>query len=157
MLEEAVTLAAALERALEEELARSRAEREALRTLDSDRIFAGASARAAFNARVADLQGRLAAALAHTAESAGLAEVTLARLAMVDPEGASALSELLAEIRTLAAALAEMDRLHLVLAGRALACVQGYLTALNPAPSAYDRRGMRAPSSGRPSTTSRKV
>jgi hypothetical protein len=144
MLEEALTTAHRLKEALEAEVERARHEREVLRTLDSDRLFAGASARAAFNAEVAALEQRLASALARAAGALGLSEVTLARLVIRVPEEAEALARVLADVRALAGALAELDRLNLLLAGRALACVQGYLTALAPAPSAYDRRGGRA-------------
>jgi hypothetical protein len=144
MLEEALATAHELRRALESEVERARRERELLRSLDSDRLFASAAARAAFNAEVARLESTLAAALGRAAGSLGLTEVTLSRLSALAPVEAARLSAVLADIRALAGALAELDRLNLILAGRALACVQGYLTALNPTPSAYDRRGARA-------------
>jgi hypothetical protein len=144
MLEEALATAHELRRALELEVERAQREREVLRTLDSDRLFAGAAARAGFNAEVARLESALAGALARAASAMGLSEVTLHRLAVKAPEGAAELARVLADIRSLAGALAELDRLNLMLAGRALACVQGYLTALNPSPAAYDRRGLRS-------------
>ncbi len=150
MLEEALATAHELRCALQREVERAQREREVLRTLDSDRLFAGAAARAAFNAEVARLESALAAALSRAAGAMGLSEVTLQRLALRAPQGAAELSKTLADIRALAGSLAELDRLNLLLAGRALACVQGYLTALNPAPSAYDRRGAR---SGSPALT----
>jgi len=153
MLEEALAIALELRRVLELEVERARREREVLRTLDSDRLFASAAARAGFNAEVAGLESALAGALARAAGAMGLSEVTLHRLAIKAPLGAAQLAEVLADIRSLAGALAELDRLNLMLAGKALACVQGYLTALDPAPSAYDRRGVRAvPSSLKPLT-----
>jgi hypothetical protein len=145
MLEEALNTASRLRDALEAEVERARHEREILRTLDADRLFAGASARASFNAEVAALETRMASALARAASSLGLSEVTMARLKIRAPEEAEALAHVLSDVRALAGALAELDRLNLMLAGRALACVQGYLTALAPAPTAYDRRGGRAP------------
>jgi hypothetical protein len=157
MLEEALSTTVALRRALESEVERARAEREVLRTLDSDRIFAGAAARAAFNARVAELEGRLASALSSAAGELGAAEVTLARLAERAPAETAALSRALGDVRALASALAELDRLNLMLAGRALACVQSYLTVLQPAPAAYDRRGARAAGAPQRATTWRKV
>jgi hypothetical protein len=144
MLEEALATAHQLRRALEQEVERAQREREVLRTLDSDRLFAGAAARAAFNADVAKLESALAGALARAAGAMGLSEVTLHRLSQQAPEETTRLSRALADIKSLAGALAELDRLNLMLAGRALACVQGYLTALNPSPAAYDRRGGRA-------------
>ncbi|MFO0580751.1 MAG: flagellar export chaperone FlgN [Anaeromyxobacter sp.] len=144
MLEEALRTAERLRSTLEAEVERARTEREILRTLDADQLFAGASARASFNAEVAALEARLASALARAAAELGLSEVTMSRLKLQAPEEAEALAACLSDVRALAGALAELDRLNLMLAGRALACVQGYLTALAPAPMAYDRRGGRA-------------
>ena len=144
MLEEALATAHELRRALELEVERARREREVLRTLDSDRLFASATARAGFNAEIGRLESALAGALTGAATRLGLTEVTLHRLSLKAPGEAAELARLLADIRSLAGALAELDRLNLLLAGRAMACVQGYLTALNPLPAAYDRRGARA-------------
>jgi len=155
MLEECLATAHELRRALELEVERAQREREVLRTLDSDRLFAGAAARAGFNAEVARLETALAGALARAASALGLSEVTLHRLATRAPDGAAELARVLGDIRSLAGALAELDRLNLMLAGRALACVQGYLTALNPTPTAYDRRGLRAAAPPLSSLTSR--
>ncbi len=152
MLEEALAIALELRRVLTSEVERARREREVLRTLDGDRLFASASARTAFNAEVAALESSLAGALARVAGALGLSEVTLQKLALRLPEGAARLSQALADIRSLAGALAELDRLNLMLAGKALACVQGYLTALDPQPAAYDRRGARPAASLKPLT-----
>jgi hypothetical protein len=156
MLEEALAITVELRRVLESEVERSRAERQALKSLDSDRIFAGASARSSFNSTVAELESRLAGALARAAGRVGATEITLERLAERVPGETAALSRVLADVRALAGALAELDRLNLLLAGRAMACVQAYLTALQPAPTAYDRRGVR-PGASRTSTTWGKV
>ncbi len=155
MLEEALSTAAELRRTLEAEVERARHEREALRTLDSDRLFASAAARSAFNAEVARLESALAGSLARAAGALGLPEVTLPRLALRAPAAAAALAAALADIRSLASALAELDRLNLALAGRAAACVQGYLNALAPTPAAYDRRGLRAGGFSRPIVSSK--
>jgi hypothetical protein len=144
MLEEALASAHELRSALQQEVERAQHEREVLRTLDSDRLFAGATARAGFNAQVARLESALAGALARAAAGLGISEVTLPRLSVRAPEQTARLTRMLGDIRALAGALAELDRLNLMLAGRALACVQGYLTALSPAPAAYDRRGVRS-------------
>lgn len=144
MLEEALAITVELRRVLEAEVERSRTERETLRSLDSDRIFAGAAARAAFNAEVGELEARLSATLAGVAGRIGASEATLARLAERAPRETAALSRVLADVRALAGALAELDRLNLMLAGRAMACVQSYLTALQPPATAYDRHGARA-------------
>jgi len=156
MLEEALATTVELRRALEAEVERARAEREALKSLDSDRIFASAAARASFIAEVAQLESQLAAALRRAAGRLGAAEVTLAALAARSPGETAALTRALADVRALAAALAELDRLNLFIAGRAMACVQAYLNALQPVPSAYDRRGMRTAAS-RGGTTWSKV
>lgn len=159
MLEEALAITVELRRVLESEVDRARSERQALKSLDSDRIFAGAAARSSFNASVAELESRLAGALARAAGAAGPEskdEVTLERLAERAPGETASLSRVLADVRALAGALAELDRLNLLLAGRAMACVQAYLTALQPAPTAYDRRGAR-PGASRASTTWGKV
>jgi|GEM_PF-872949 len=170
MLEEALAITVELRRVLESEVDRARSERQALKSLDSDRIFAGAAARSSFNASVAELESRLAGALAraagvypaHPERRPGGAgpeskdEVTLERLAERAPGETASLSRVLADVRALAGALAELDRLNLLLAGRAMACVQAYLTALQPAPTAYDRRGAR-PGASRASTTWGKV
>ena len=156
MLEEAHAITVELRRVLESEVERSRAERQSLKSLDSDQIFAGATARASFNSAVAELETRLAGALARAAARVGASEVTLERLAERAPGETAALAAVLADVRALAGALAELDRLNLLLAGRAMACVQAYLTALQPAPTAYDRRGAR-PGASRTSTTWGKV
>lgn len=166
MLEEALAITVELRRVLESEVDRARTERQALKSLDSDRIYAGAAARSSFNAAVAELESRLAGALARAAgvdpaaSRSGQAEpkdqVTLERLAARAPGETASLSRVLADVRALAGALAELDRLNLLLAGRAMACVQAYLTALQPAPTAYDRRGAR-PGASRASTTWGKV
>lgn len=156
MLEEALSTAADLRRALEAEVERARREPGALRTLDSARLFASASARAAFHDEVARLESALAARLARAGAALGLAEVTLAGLTSRAPAAGSALAALLARIRALAAELKDLDRLNRALAGRASACVQGYLNALAPAPAAYDRRGARASGASR-SAVSRKA
>jgi len=74
----------------------------------------------------------------------GLTEVTLEKLRALAPRQGEALSRILSDVRALAGALQEVDRLNLQLAGRALACVRGYVEALQPTPRAYDRRGARA-------------
>jgi hypothetical protein len=54
------------------------------------------------------------------------------------------LAEALAEVRALASALHELDALNRLLSERALLCVRGYLDAVAPPVSAYDRYGGRA-------------
>ncbi|ACL65945.1 conserved hypothetical protein [Anaeromyxobacter dehalogenans 2CP-1] len=140
-MEDVLAAAAALRDALRAESARAGAVPEALRALDAARIFEGASARAGFNAQVAALQERLAAALARAAPGG---QATLPRLRARAPGAADALGVLLADVRALAARIAERDRINLALAAGARACVEGYLAALSPRPAAYDRRGAPA-------------
>lgn len=157
MLSAALATARALRDTLTAEVERARLERGLLRTLDSDQLFASAAARAGFNAEVARLEAELARTLGDAARALGLEEMTIARLRLRAPAEAQALADVLADVRSLAGALAELDRLNLMLAGRALACVQAYLTALNPGASAYDRRGARTafPSATRAAVSSK--
>jgi len=147
VLGEAVGAAQELRDALAAEVEAARGERSLFRSLDSRALLGRASARADFQARVARLEERLRDALAAAAAALGVREVTLAGLAEREPAGAAALSRAFGEVRSLSAALAELDRLNQFLASRALRVVRGYVDALAPTPSAYDRRGLRAASS----------
>jgi hypothetical protein len=51
----------------------------------------------------------------------------------------------MAEVRSLASALREIDAVNLKLGGRALGRVRGYLAAVAPRTVAYDRRGASRP------------
>lgn len=143
-LGKALETAGQLRDALAGEVESARLERKLLRSLDSSGLFERASQRAAFLAEVARLERSLATSLARAAGALKLSEVTIDRLRERVPQQADALSRTLSEIRALAGALQEIDRLNLQLAGRALACVRGYFDALRPTPRAYDRRGARA-------------
>lgn len=143
VLDEAVRAAEQLRDALTAEIEEARGERNLFRTLDAPALLARAAARSEFNGRVARLEGALREALAAAAHCLGVTEPTLAAFASREPQGASALSRALGEIRALGSALAELDRLNQFLARRALRVVQGYVDAIAPAPSAYDRRGLR--------------
>jgi hypothetical protein len=147
VLGEAVGAAGELRDALAAEVEAARGERNLFRSLDSRALLGRASARAEFQARVARLEERLRDALASAGTALGLDDVTLAAFAGREPAGAAALSRVFGEIRSLSAALSELDRLNQFLASRALRVVRGYVDALAPAPSAYDRRGLRAVSS----------
>jgi hypothetical protein len=144
VLDEALVSAEQLREALASEVEAARSERQLLRSLDSQALLRRAAARAEFQGRVARLEERLHGALATAAGRLGLGVVTLASLAERDPGAGAALSRLFGEIRALAAALAELDRLNKFLASRALRLVRSYVEAISPAPSAYDRRGLRA-------------
>jgi hypothetical protein len=143
-LDQALEIARRLRGALAAELERARGERQLLRALDGPGLFARASQRAAFLADAAQLERELARELARAAGELEMAEVTLARLRARAPGPGGQLSDVMSEVRALTGALHELDQLNLQLAGRALACVRGYVEALRPVPRAYDRRGLRA-------------
>jgi hypothetical protein len=145
-LEIALEKAAQLRDALAAEVESARDERQLLRTLDARGLFARAATRNHFLAEVARLERELAAALSRAAAALGLSELTLEALRARAPGPGERLAHTLSEVRALAGALHEIDRLNLQLAGRALACVRGYVEAVQPAPRAYDRRGTRAAS-----------
>jgi len=142
-LEQALGTAGRLRDALAAEVESARRERQLLRTLDAAALFARAAERTRFLTEVARLERELGQGLSAAAEVLGPGGVTLERLRARAPRQGGALSTILSEVRALAAALHEIDQLNLRLAGRALACVRGYVEALSPAPSAYDRRGAR--------------
>lgn len=143
-LENALETAGQLRDALATEVGRARQERELLRALDTAGLFARATERAAFLGEVARLERQLAVTLARAAGALALPEVTLALLAERAPGPGAALRAVLSEVRSLAGALQEIDRLNARLAERALVCVRGYVDVLQPRPAAYDRRGARA-------------
>jgi hypothetical protein len=144
MLADAVAAARELRDALAAEVEQAREERNLLKRMDARRLFERASRRVTFNAEVMGLEQRLAAALSQAGRQLGLGEVTLAALERRLPAEAGLLSRVFGEIRALGSALRELDQLNLFLVGRALSCVRGYVNALSPTPSAYDRRGARA-------------
>ncbi len=143
-LDAAIETATRLRDALSAEVESARTERGLLRKLDGDGLFARAAERARFLGETSRLERDLAAALARAAGALGLPEVTLARLELAAPGPARRLASLLGEIRALAGALREIDGLNAALAQRALSCVRGYVDALAPRASAYDRAGARA-------------
>ena len=140
-LENALAAAGQLRDALAAEVERARNERQLLRTLDAGGLFARAAERSRFLAEAARLERELAGAVARAAGTTG---PTIARLRERTPGKAEALALALSEVRSLAAALHEIDGLNQQLAQRALACVRGYVEAVRPTPCAYDRRGRRA-------------
>ncbi|HET9597701.1 MAG TPA: flagellar export chaperone FlgN [Anaeromyxobacteraceae bacterium] len=143
-LENALETAGRLRDALAAEVESARHERQLLRALDTKGLFSRAAQRSGFLAEVARLEQELAAALGRAARALGVGEVTLEALRARAPGPGGALARTLSEVRALAGALKEIDALNLQLAGRALACVRGYVDALQPTPRAYDRRGGRA-------------
>ncbi len=144
-LENALETAGCLRDALAAEVENARGERQLLRKLDTGGLFARAAQRSTFLAEVARTERALVVSLSRAAGTLGMTEVTLERLReRAPPRQGQALTRVMADIRALAGALQEIDRLNLQLAGRALACVRGYVEALRPKPRAYDRRGTRA-------------
>jgi hypothetical protein len=143
-LENALETAGRLRDALSAEVESARRERQLLRALDASGLFARAAQRSQFLADVARLERELGLSLSQAAGALGLGEVTLDALRARAPDAGERLARTLSEVRSLAAALREIDHLNLQLAGRALACVRGFVEAVQPAPRAYDRRGSRA-------------
>jgi hypothetical protein len=114
----------------------------AIRALDADRLLARGQARVAFTTRLEQLTSALAAELAAAGEALGLREITVEGLRRCAPVEARRLAEGFARVRALAAALKQLDGINQLLAGRALACVRGYVRAHVGPPAAYDRRGL---------------
>jgi hypothetical protein len=104
---------------------------------------------------VARLEEALHGALSVAGQRLSLREVTIASLSERDPKAASTLSRTFGEVRALAAALAELDRMNQFLAARALRLVRSYVEALSPEPRSYDRRGLRAVSSSSSAVSAR--
>ncbi len=142
-LQHALSLATRLRDALAAEVESAREERRLLRDLDTGGLFARSAERTHFLAETGRLQRDLALSLGRAAGTLGLSEVTLQRLRERASDGGAVVADVLSEVRALAAALQEIDRLNLQLARRALACVRGYVEALQPRGRAYDRRGGR--------------
>ena len=140
-LDVAIAVAKRLRDALADEVERARHERELLKHLNHAGLFDRAAKRALFNTNAKNLQLELGSVLAEFATANALAEVTLASLRQIQPKLTAQLSQAFDEIRALAAALSELDELNLMLANRTLRCVRGYLGALRPKPTAYDRLG----------------
>jgi hypothetical protein len=138
----AIDVALRLRDALAHEVERARGERHHLSTLDFTSLFRDAETRAEFNATAARLQHDLASCLTAVATQRGLSQLTLEHLAAISPRNAAVLSRLFAEIRSLAAALSEIDQLNRSIAERALSCVESYLQTVSFTPQAYDRRGL---------------
>jgi hypothetical protein len=143
-LENAIAVTHQIRDALRAEVERARAERVLIRAMDVEGLMKRAGARAEWNALVNQKQAQLSSELALVARAHGLAEVTIDGLRGVAPAPTERLAQAFAEVRSLAAALAELDDLNRALGQRALSFVRSYLTALSPRPAAYDRRGMAA-------------
>ena len=159
-LENAIVLTVQIRDALRAEVDRARAERVLIRTMDVDGLMRRANARSEFNASVSRTQTQLAAELELAGQALGVKEVTVEALRAAAPDPGDRLSGMLAEVRSLAGALAELDDLNRLLGQRALSFVRAYIGALSPRPAAYDRRGLStaaADASVRRSTTVSRV
>jgi hypothetical protein len=130
--------------ALKDEVARARSQRMLIRGLDAGGLLAYAQARAGANAQLGKLGAALATALLGAAHTLGRTTLGLDDLRALPAPEAHDLAEGLTEVRALAAALHELDGMNRLLAERALACVRGYLDAVVPRVSAYDRKGARS-------------
>jgi hypothetical protein len=155
-LERAINTTEEIREALAAEIVIAREERVLIRNMDVDGLFDRATKRQDFNARTAGLQQRLAAELGEVARGFGMEQVTLDGLKAHAPDLGQRMSSVLAEVRALASALAELDGLNKVLGQRALSYVRAHLAVLSPRPAAYDRRGGSATAT-RSSTTVRVV
>jgi hypothetical protein len=140
-LARAIGIVVEMRAALEAEVVRARKQRMLIRNLDADGLFKSAQARAGFNARLATLETDLAEELRHAALAAGLGTLTLESVRCLPPPAGAMLADGLGEVQALGSALHELDALNRILSERALACVRGYLDAVAPKSSAYDRRG----------------
>jgi hypothetical protein len=140
-LENAINVTQQIREALRAEVERARAERGLIRAMDVEGLLRRATARGEWNALINAKQSQLSTELAQAARVFGLNEVTIDRLRGVAPAPTERLAQAFAEVRALAAALAELDDLNRALGQRALSFVRAYLGALNPRPTAYDRRG----------------
>jgi hypothetical protein len=156
-LENAIAVTHQIRDALRAEVERARAERVLIRAMDVEGLMKRASARAEWNALVNQKQAQLSSELALVARAYGLSEVTIDGLRGIAPAPTERLAQAFAEVRALAAALAELDDLNRALGQRALSFVRSYLTALSPRPAAYDRRGMAPASGARSSNTVSRV
>lgn len=149
-LEHALDVANRMRDAFQAELHEARAQRVLIRQLDVQGLFERARRRGEFNVRLAQLQEDLGTSLRASAEEMGVEHVTTDMLYTSGIGAAGKLAEGLSELRASAQALAEIDNLNQIVAKRALSCVRGYLAAMSPQASVYDRRGSLNPQSTNP-------
>ncbi|MBS2024817.1 MAG: flagellar export chaperone FlgN [Deltaproteobacteria bacterium] len=140
-LADAVNIAETLRSEIEVEVGRAREERVVLRSLDGQKIQARMEEKVAFQDRTEELLYRLQEAQKAAARELDLNDASAESLAKVRPEEGRALSNVILQIRALAATLAELTALNRDLAARALGCARAYLHAIAPRPTAYGRRG----------------
>jgi len=141
-IDRAIRLTESIREGLAAEVALAREERVLIRAMDSEGLNQRALKRGDFNQRTARLMAELGEALGAAGTELGLsAGITLEALQARVPVEGRRMSALLAEVRALAAALAELDALNRMLGQRALSYVRAHLAVLSPRPAAYDRRG----------------
>ena len=112
-----------------------------IRTMDADALNLRAQKRGEFNDKTAGLMAELGIVLGNAGKELGLSDVTLDALQSQAPGAGRRMAAALAEVRALAASLAELDGLNRLLGQRALSYVRAHLAVLSPKPAAYDRRG----------------
>jgi hypothetical protein len=140
-LEHALDVATRMREALQSELEEARQQRIFIRQLDVQGLFERARRRGEFNVKLAQFQDALGNALTESAPQLGVERVTADILHTSGIALARKLAEALSELRASAQALQEIDGMNQIVAKRALACVRGYLSALSPSASVYDRYG----------------
>ena len=140
-LDRAIGLTETIRDALAAEIAVAREERVLIRTMDADALNVRAQTRSIFNDKTAALMTELGEVLGGAGKELGLPNVTVEALQATAPQEGRRMAALLAEVRSLAAALSELDALNRLLGQRALSYVRAHLAVLSPKPAAYDRRG----------------
>ena len=126
---------------IRDEVEEAKGQRELLIDLDAEALFTRAARRDAFNANAAAMQEDIASRLREAADALGLEAATFEALEAALPEAAGALRVRLSEVGALAAELRRIDEANLLLGRRAIEITRGYLEALVPGTSAYDRTG----------------
>lgn len=140
-LEQALDVATRMREALQAELEEARQQRVFIRQLDVQGLFERARRRGEFNLKLAQSQEMLGAALTAGASQLGVERLSCEVLRASGIALAERLADAISELRASAQALQEIDSMNQIVAKRALACVRGYLSALSPRASAYDRFG----------------
>jgi hypothetical protein len=141
-LEHALDVATRMREALQAELVKAREQRVLVRKLDVQGLFERARQRGELNVKLAQMQDALTDVLGETARVLGVERVTVDLLNASAMPAAQRVAQALSELRASAQALQEIDLFNQVLAKRALGCVRGFLSALTPRASAYDRHGV---------------
>jgi hypothetical protein len=140
-LEQALDVATRMREALQAELGEARQQRILVRQLDVQGLFERARQRGEFNVKLAQLQDALGSALQQGAADLGVERLTTDVLHTSGIGMAQKVAEALSELRASAQALQEIDNMNQIVARRALACVRGYVSALSPQASTYNRYG----------------